>query len=117
MLIALLAVLGVDLIALVVLVAFVLARKRWVKRQPGAFHGAVRVASGRSMALRGGVTDDLRPAVAPHLESSCSREILRGRCRRRVSRVSSAVDAAGSTRPNESPLTVKSPPALRQRPF
>jgi hypothetical protein len=35
MLIALLAVLGVDLIVLVVLLAFVLARKRWVKRQPG----------------------------------------------------------------------------------
>ena len=46
MLIALLAVLGVDLIVLVVLVAFVLTRKRWVKRQPGAFRGAVRVASG-----------------------------------------------------------------------
>jgi hypothetical protein len=46
MLIALLAVLGVDLIAIVVLLATVLARKRWVKRQPGAFRGAIRVADG-----------------------------------------------------------------------
>jgi hypothetical protein len=46
MLIALLAILGVDLIVLVVLAAFVLSRRRWVARQPGAFRGAVRVASG-----------------------------------------------------------------------
>jgi hypothetical protein len=46
MLIALLAVLGVDLIVIVVVLALVISRKRWVKRQPGAFHGAIRVASG-----------------------------------------------------------------------
>ena len=46
MLIALLAVLGVDLIVLIALAAFVLGRKRWVKRQPGAFAGAIRVTSG-----------------------------------------------------------------------
>ena len=46
MLIALLAVLGVDLIVLVALATFVLGRKRWVERQPGAFHGVIRVASG-----------------------------------------------------------------------
>jgi hypothetical protein len=46
MLIALLAVLGVDLIVIVLLVALVISRKRWVKRQPGAFPGAIRVASG-----------------------------------------------------------------------
>ena len=46
MLIALLAVLGVDLIVIVVFVAFVFTRKRWVKRQPGAFAGAIRVTSG-----------------------------------------------------------------------
>jgi hypothetical protein len=46
MLIALLAVLGVDLIVIVVLLASVLLRKRWVKRQRGAFRGAIRVASG-----------------------------------------------------------------------
>ena len=46
MLIALLAVLGVDLIVLVVLLAFVLSRRRWVAHQPGAFQGAIRVASG-----------------------------------------------------------------------
>ena len=37
MLIALLAVLGVDLIVIVVFGAFVLGRKRWVKQQPGRF--------------------------------------------------------------------------------
>jgi hypothetical protein len=46
MLIALLAVLGVDLIVIVVLLASALSRKRWVKRRPGAFRGAIRVASG-----------------------------------------------------------------------
>jgi hypothetical protein len=46
MLIALLALLGVDLGALLALAAFVLTRKRWVKRQPGAFRGAIRVANG-----------------------------------------------------------------------
>lgn len=52
MLIALLAVLGVDLIVLVFFVAFVLTRKRWVKRHSGAFRGAVRVASGEADGLR-----------------------------------------------------------------
>jgi hypothetical protein len=46
MLVALLAVLGVDLIVIVVLLASVLLRKRWVKRQPGAFRGTIRVAGG-----------------------------------------------------------------------
>jgi hypothetical protein len=46
MLIALLAVLGVDLIVLVAFAAFVFGRKRWVNRQPSAFRGVIRVASG-----------------------------------------------------------------------
>lgn len=46
MLIALLAVLGVNLIVIVVLLVFVFARKRWVSRQPGAFRGALRASSG-----------------------------------------------------------------------
>ena len=46
MIIALLAILGVDLIVIVVLLVFVISRKRWVMRQPGAFRGAIRVASG-----------------------------------------------------------------------
>jgi hypothetical protein len=46
MLIALLAVLGVDLIVVVALLAVVISRKRWVGRQPGAFRGAARVAGG-----------------------------------------------------------------------
>jgi hypothetical protein len=52
MLIALLAVLGVDLIVIVVLLVLVLSRKRWVKRQPGAFRGAIRVAGGEIDGLR-----------------------------------------------------------------
>ena len=47
MLIALLAVLGVDLIVLIAFLAFVLARKQWVKRQPGAFRGVIRVDDGQ----------------------------------------------------------------------
>jgi hypothetical protein len=44
MLIALLAVLGVDLAVVVALAAVVLSRRRWVSRQPGAFRGAIRPA-------------------------------------------------------------------------
>jgi hypothetical protein len=46
MLIALLAVLGVNLIVLVVVAAVMLGRKRWVSHQAGAFRGAIRVARG-----------------------------------------------------------------------
>ena len=46
MLIALLVVLGVDLIAVVALVALVLGRRRWLKRRLGHFVGAIRSASG-----------------------------------------------------------------------
>jgi hypothetical protein len=52
MLIALLAVLGLDLIVLVAFVAVVITRKRWVKHQPGAFRGPIRVASGEGDGLR-----------------------------------------------------------------
>jgi hypothetical protein len=52
MLIALLAVLGVNLVVLVAFAAFVLTRKRWVMRQPGAFRGVIRVASGEIDGLR-----------------------------------------------------------------
>jgi hypothetical protein len=47
MLIALLAVLGVDLIVLVAFAALVFTRKRWVTRQPEAFRGAIRVTGGK----------------------------------------------------------------------
>jgi hypothetical protein len=46
MLIALLALLGVDLIVIVVLFAGVLGRRRWVRRQPDVFPGAIRVSVG-----------------------------------------------------------------------
>jgi hypothetical protein len=39
MLIALLAVLGVDLVTIVCLIAILLSRRAWVSRQPGAFKG------------------------------------------------------------------------------
>jgi hypothetical protein len=52
MVVALLAVLGVDLIVIVVLLVFVLARKRWVKRQPRAFRGVIRVSHGEIDGLR-----------------------------------------------------------------
>jgi hypothetical protein len=53
MLIALLAVLGVDLGVIVAVLAVVLARRRWVSRQPGAFHGAIRVTDGDVAELGG----------------------------------------------------------------
>ncbi len=46
MLIALLVVLGVDLIVVVAFAASVFGRRRWLKRQPGEFAGAIRVSSG-----------------------------------------------------------------------
>lgn len=46
LLIALLLVLGVDLGVIVVFVVTVVARRRWIRRQAGAFGGAVRVAEG-----------------------------------------------------------------------
>jgi hypothetical protein len=46
MLIALLAVLGVDLWVIVVLLSVVLTRRRWVSHQSGAFRGAIRVIEG-----------------------------------------------------------------------
>ncbi len=52
MLIALLAVLGVDLIVIAFYAAVVYGRKRWVTRQPGAFRGAIRVNSGEIDRLR-----------------------------------------------------------------
>jgi hypothetical protein len=50
-LIALLAAPGVDLSVIVALMAVVLARKRWVSRQPGAFSGAIRVIEGEVPGL------------------------------------------------------------------
>src|ERR1017187_8745483 len=52
MLIALLAVLGVDLWVIVALLAVVLTRKRWVSRQPGAFKGAIRITEGYVPGLK-----------------------------------------------------------------
>ena len=46
MLIALLIVLGVDLVVVVAFAAFVFGRRRWLKRQPGEFAGAIRVSGG-----------------------------------------------------------------------
>jgi hypothetical protein len=46
MVIALLVLLGVDLVLVAGLAVLVLGRKRWVRRQSGAFAGAIRVADG-----------------------------------------------------------------------
>jgi hypothetical protein len=51
MLIALLAVLGVDLIVILGLLALVISRKRWVRHQPAVFRGAIRVANGEVEGL------------------------------------------------------------------
>jgi hypothetical protein len=51
MVIALLAVLGVDLIVIVAFLAVVLSRRRWVSHQPDAFKGAVRVVDGEVSGL------------------------------------------------------------------
>jgi hypothetical protein len=46
MLIALLIALGVDLAVVVVFAVFMFGRRRWLKRQPGGFTGAIRVPGG-----------------------------------------------------------------------
>jgi hypothetical protein len=46
MLIALLIVLGVNLIVVAAFAVLVFGRRRWLKRQPGGFAGAIRVSSG-----------------------------------------------------------------------
>lgn len=46
MLIALLALLGVNLIVVGALLVGMVTRKRWVKRQPDVFRGAIRVTGG-----------------------------------------------------------------------
>jgi Protein of unknown function (DUF2550) len=46
MLIALLIALGVDLVVVVAVAVFVLGRRRWLRRQPGEFAGAIRVSGG-----------------------------------------------------------------------
>jgi hypothetical protein len=51
MVLALLAVLGVDLIVIVVLLGIMLARRRWVSHQPGAFKGAIRIVDGEVSGL------------------------------------------------------------------
>jgi hypothetical protein len=52
MLIALLAVLGVDLIVILSIAAVMVGRRRWLKRQSGSFAGAVRVISGNVHGLK-----------------------------------------------------------------
>jgi hypothetical protein len=51
MVIALLAMLGVNLIVLVAFVGSVVIRKRWVRHEPGAFPGVVRVVDGEVHGL------------------------------------------------------------------
>jgi Protein of unknown function (DUF2550) len=51
MLIALLVVLGVNLVVVVVFAVIMLGRRRWLKRQPGEFTGAIRVSNGQVHGL------------------------------------------------------------------
>ena len=46
MLIALLVLIGVDLVVIVLFMVSVVGRRRWIKRQPGVFQGAIRLAAG-----------------------------------------------------------------------
>src|SRR3954454_578674 len=48
MLIALLALFGVNLVVLVVLLGVVLTRRRWVAHQPGSFRGVARDVTGEA---------------------------------------------------------------------
>ena len=48
--IVLLIALGVDLAVVVVFAVFVFGRRRWLKRQPGEFAGAIRCRPARSGA-------------------------------------------------------------------
>ncbi|WP_328341596.1 DUF2550 family protein [Streptomyces violaceus] len=52
MLVALLAVLGVNLLVAVALLAAMLGRRRWPARRPGAFRGAARFVEGEADGLR-----------------------------------------------------------------
>jgi hypothetical protein len=67
MLIALLAILGADLNVIVAFALFVLGRRRWLKRQPGEFAGAIRVS--------GGCIDGLSPK-GKHGSGRWVREVL-----------------------------------------
>jgi hypothetical protein len=49
--IALLAVLGVDLIVIVIVLGVMVTRRRWVRHQPGAFKGAIRTVDGEVSGL------------------------------------------------------------------
>ena len=51
MLIALLVVLGVNLIVIFALAVLVVGHNRWLKRQPGEFAGAIRLSSGEVHGL------------------------------------------------------------------
>ena len=48
----LLVVLGVNLIVVVAFLVFVLGRRRWLKKQPGEFAGAIHVTSGEIDGLK-----------------------------------------------------------------
>ena len=52
MLIALLVVLGVDLVVVLVIASIVIGHNRWLTKQPGEFAGAIRVVSGEADGLR-----------------------------------------------------------------
>ncbi len=52
MVIAVLVVIGVEIVVIVAFLASVVTRRRWVRRQPGVFRGAIRVAGGHVHGLK-----------------------------------------------------------------
>lgn len=66
MLIALLALLGVELIVLVGFAAVVISRKRWVKHQPGVFRGVIRVNADGATAEVAAKAEDAELLLGPY---------------------------------------------------
>jgi hypothetical protein len=64
--IALLVLLGVNLVVLVALGGSVLTRKRWIKRQPGAFRGTIRVTGGKIDGLKPKWGEDTELLLGPY---------------------------------------------------
>src|SRR5688572_16710853 len=80
MVIALLAVLGVDLIVIVVLLGAVLARRRWVSHQPGTFKGAILRERSASSTARYRGWDPRGSAAMAAGSVTCSSGPRRRRC-------------------------------------
>ena len=72
MIITLLVVLAVELIVVVAVLAFMLARKRWVSHQPGSFKGAIRVVDGEVPRAAPGTRHGTLRHAAARLTCGCA---------------------------------------------